>query len=165
MLLRAIPFAGGLIDFFATLFGLGALWLWLRDFRWPGRPQLAAVPDAVPPSIESTDLEDAVTLHDIPIPAGMVTTTAAEEAGLPSPAPETEVQPAEEPPAPVAEASAAGDVQISPEPPVEAIESTPPTAAEETVESAETIPPAEEAQSDSTSEGEATASLKRGDEV
>jgi cytoskeletal protein CcmA (bactofilin family) len=165
VLLRAIPFAGGLIDFFATLFGLGALWLWLRDRLWPSQPQWAAVPDAIPPSFESTDLEDAVTLHDIPIPADLVTTTAVEEAGQPSPLPEADVQPAQEPPEPVAEAGAAGTAEVLPEPPVEESEPAPSSPAEETAEAVETVSPAEEGQNGSSSKDEATPSLKHGDDV
>ncbi len=47
-IVAAIPILGWLAGLAATLFGLGALWLWLRDQWWPPAPVVAAVPGGGP---------------------------------------------------------------------------------------------------------------------
>lgn len=39
VILRSIPILGWLVDIAATLFGLGAIWLWVRDRYWPSQPK------------------------------------------------------------------------------------------------------------------------------
>lgn len=48
IIIAAIPILGWLAALAATLFGLGALWLWLRDQWWPPAPVMATVPAGGP---------------------------------------------------------------------------------------------------------------------
>ncbi len=56
VIVTSIPVVGWIIGLVVTLFGLGALWLWLREVWWPGRQSLAGQPmvqspaDSAPPT-------------------------------------------------------------------------------------------------------------------
>jgi cytoskeletal protein CcmA (bactofilin family) len=60
VIVRSIPILGWLVGWAVTLFGLGALWLWLHNRLWPPReatPQLPE-PEDTPPSPASLTEED-----------------------------------------------------------------------------------------------------------
>jgi cytoskeletal protein CcmA (bactofilin family) len=50
IIVAAIPILGWFATLAATLFGLGALWLWLRDQWWPPSPAMVAAPAGGPAS-------------------------------------------------------------------------------------------------------------------
>jgi len=63
VIVRSIPILGWFIGWAVTLFGLGALWLWLHNRLWPPKatPPQIPQPEVTPPSPASLPEEGTIT--------------------------------------------------------------------------------------------------------